>query len=85
MDNYGQWFIMDFLVRSNRKTGITRGDTEVVRINWDPGSAETRNTDYKNIQGHKSVIPSMWFKNNLRYLVKLTYMEELWGRNLIMA
>ena len=58
----------------------TRGDTEeVVMKKWDPLSVRWRNMDYKTSQGHKGVILKyMWFKNNLRYLVMLTHMGELW-------
>ena len=60
------------------KTGITSGDTEVVRMNWDPGSGEKININFGTCQGHYGVILKyMWFKNSLRYIVTLTYMEEL--------
>ena len=63
------------------KTGITSGDTEVVRMNWDPGSGEKININFGTFQGHNDVILKyVWFKNNLSYLVMLIYMEELWGQ-----
>ena len=67
---------------SNMEATTTKGDTEEVVIwKWHPQRVRWRNIDYKNFQGHNGVILKYrWFKNNLRYLVMLTHMEELWGK-----
>ena len=51
------------------------------RMNWDPGSVQKININFGTFKGHNGVIMKyMWFKNNLKYLVMLTYTEELWGK-----
>ena len=78
MNFHVQRFI-NFVVMHNMKAKTTKGDTEeVVMKKWDPQSVRWREIDYKNFQGHNGVI--LKFKNNLKYLVMLTYMEELWEK-----
>ena len=81
MNSNVQGFI-DFVELSNMEAKTTNGDTEeVVMKKWDPWSVRWRNIDYKNFQGRNGVILKyIWFKNNLKYLVMLTYTLELWGK-----
>ena len=67
---------------SDMEAKITRGgEEEVIMMGWDPWSVRWRNKDYENFQGYNGVILKyMCFKNSLRYLVTLTYMEELWEK-----